>query len=104
MRRRDFLAAFLALPAVSRAQEPNTGIPDKDSPDPVPGVIIRGSQGPLPDNYTVCPLGHASIKRPNTPLPIHNGDSYFPNVGWSPTWKLIRCQICGVLFAEEEQP
>jgi hypothetical protein len=88
MKRRGFLFSLLGLQNVVMS-----------------GTTTQTNVSKLESKFK-CPLGHANDfnRFPGTPLPVHNGDEYFPAIGWLPTYKQYICQECGVVFVVREQP
>lgn len=88
LRRRAFLSNLLVgIPALAAAQ---TGIVEKGK-----AVICDGSS-------VKCPLGHESCREIDAPIAVGNGNFEYPEVGQLHAFKMLRCQVCGVLFSEKQ--
>lgn len=47
-----------------------------------------------------CPLGHETCRQIDASIIVGNGNRDAPDWGQLATTKMLRCETCGVLFAE----
>lgn len=48
-----------------------------------------------------CPLGHETCREIDAPLAVGSQSYQNPEVGRLTAFTMLRCQLCGVLFAEK---
>jgi hypothetical protein len=73
----------------------------KTSPAQHTATMQSGEAVVCPSRSVKCPLGHEGCLEINAPPVVGNAQRDYPDWAQLMSYRMLRCQVCGVLFAEK---
>lgn len=87
-RRAFFSNLLLGIPALALAQK---------------NAVLQKGKAVVCDGESLkCPLGHDTCREIDAPIVVGNNNRDYPDQAQIFEYKMLRCQVCGVLFSEKQ--